>query len=97
MEFVSASSTLAQLFMERSFLLLLAPKNYHSFTSKITSHKILPSVSTVLRRTRCIFFFYECMRNLIRFSLFLFLFFFGVGLGRGMQINNIIFNVSAEW
>ena len=30
------------------------------------------------------------------FFLFLF-YFFGVGLGRGMQINNIIFNVSAEW
>ena len=28
---------------------------------------------------------------------FLFLFFLGVGWGRGMQINNIIFNVSAEW
>ena len=31
------------------------------------------------------------------FFLFLFIFFWGVGLGRGMQINNIIFNVSAEW
>ena len=97
MEFVSASSTLAQLFMQRSFLLLLAPKNYHSLPLKSQVVKFFHQLAQYWEELDVFFILgvYEKFDKV--FFLFLFIFFCGVGLGRGMQINNINFNVSAEW